>query len=339
MKISSLRFGSHRILSIFALTAAVLAPFGLRAAPGDLFASVHHATSRLSDDAIFQFTPTGGQSTFLAGLKQARGLAFDSSGNLFVATTPVILYGGTVLSSGTIFKVTPDGTPSTFANFDSNFFIEGLAIDSANNVFAAAFFSVPADPNSELINNFHSPADPGLAIGSHSKGSMIFKFTRSGRQSVFAVIDGRCFGLALDADGNLYAAAGDVQTIYKFTSLGRKDTFVGPSAFSVAQFPFGLAFDSSGNLFVSTQGNPGSDAILKFSPAAAENTFATGLSNARALTFDNAGNLFVAELSDVGFVTTGGTILEFAPSGGQTVFATGIGFSFPGGPEFLTFER
>ena len=40
-----------------------------------------------ADHAIFEYTPTGTQSTYASGLDIPRGLAFDSIGNLFAAET------------------------------------------------------------------------------------------------------------------------------------------------------------------------------------------------------------------------------------------------------------
>jgi sugar lactone lactonase YvrE len=90
-----------------------------------------------------------------------------------------------------------------------------------------------------------------------------------------------------------------------------------------------LAFDSGGNLFASTEGDPGNDTILEFTPDGTESTFATALTTPRGLAFDGSGNLFVAEANPV----PDGDILEFAPGGGApSTFASGIDF-----PEFLTF--
>ena len=137
------------------------------------------------------------------------------------------------------------------------------------------------------------------------------------------------FGLALDSAGNLYAAVAEEQTIYKFTTNGTRSVFAVPSAFTENAFPLGLAFDSTGNLFVSTGGDPGNDTILEFTSNGTESTFATGLTNPRALAFDGFGNLFVAESNPA----PDGDILKFAPGGGApTVFASGIDL-----PEFLAF--
>ena len=122
----------------------------------------------------------------------------------------------------------------------------------------------------------------------------------------------------------------DAQTIYEFTPEGTQSVFAGPSAFTENAFPVGLAFDSTGNLFVSTEGDPGNDNILEFTPNGMESIFATGLTNPRGMAFDGSGNLLVAETNPA----PGGDILKFAPGGAETVFASGID-----SPEFLAFGR
>ena len=69
------------------------------------------------------------------------------------------------------------------------------------------------------------------------------------------------------------------QTIYKFAPNGTRTVFVGPGAFADGESPVGLAFDSSGNLFVSieTFTDPGADSIVYFTPTGVKSTFATGL--------------------------------------------------------------
>jgi hypothetical protein len=63
--------------------------------------------------------------------------------------------------------------------------------------------------------------------------------------------------LAFDSAGNLFVAdfgaPGISPSIYKFTSDGTRTVFAGPNAFTDGTGPAGLAFDASGNLFVSTK--------------------------------------------------------------------------------------
>jgi hypothetical protein len=310
MKTSKLLPNPVKILALLLGSCLLILAAGTaHAQTADLFASVNHPNPT-GNGAIFKYTPTGVQSTFVASVVQPRGLAFDCPGNLFVASTDFDNNGNAV---GTIFKVTPGGVVSTVTtNFPNNFMLEDIKFDNNGNLFVFG------------IND----SDPNAA-------STIFKVSPGGGVSTFGTVPGQGFGLAFDSMGNLFAADASDQTIYRFTPAGQRSVFVGPSAFTPVQGPTGLAFNSAGNLFVSTEGNSPNDSILEFTPAGMETTFATGLpNNPRGLAFDSAGNLFVAEIPQ----TTTGDILKFTPTGVETVFAAGIGRpQGNGGPEFLAF--
>jgi DNA-binding beta-propeller fold protein YncE len=253
---------------------------------------------------IFEFTPSGAQSTYASGLDNPRGLAFDSIGNLFATTA----HEADNIEIGRVLKFNLRNKVSTFGSA-AKFFFEGLAIDIAGNVYVMA-------------NDDNSPVGAGT----------IFKFTPSGERIVFGSIPGQGWGLAFDSAGYyLYAADGGDQTIYKFAPDGTRTVFAGPDKFAPGAYPIGLAFDSSGNLFVSTECfcDPGSDTILKFT-AGVPSTFAMGLTFPRGLAFDSSGQyLFVAEAN----AFPAGDILKFPSGGGSyTVFASAFGR-----PEFLTF--
>ena len=257
--------------------------------------------------AIFEYTPTGTQSTYATGLDNPRGLAFDSSGNLFVAH----LKEPDDHVIGRVLKFNLRNHVSTFGSA-VNFQFEGLALDAADNVYVM-----------------------GTDITSPTEAGTIYKFTPDGERIVFGSIPSQSWGLAFDSAGNLYAAEGAVDfgiaMILKFAPDGTRTVFAGPCEFAEGEYPVGLAFDSSGNLFVSieTFGDPGADSIVYFSPTGVKSTFATGLTFPRGLAFDSSGNLFVAEANAI----PDGDILKFPPGGGSpTVFASGFGR-----PEFLTF--
>jgi DNA-binding beta-propeller fold protein YncE len=94
--------------------------------------------------------------------------------------------------------------------------------------------------------------------------------------------------------------------------------------FASTGFPYGLAFDSAGNLFAA---NLLDNTIEKFTPGGVGSVFAsTGLNFPTNLAFDSAGNLFVANNQD-------STIEEFNPGGLGSLFAN-TGLSYPQGLAF-----
>jgi trimeric autotransporter adhesin len=285
------------ILAFWTLTA--------NGAPGDLFASVNGGPGN-GLGFIYKYAPNGVQSTFAPKLSRPRGLAFDSEGNLFVATN----FASNGVYNATILKIAPDGAQNVFGTVPASFFAEGVAIDRLDNVFVMVI----------LPPSF--PAFGGV--------SLIYKFTPDGIRMPFGSLPHATegFGLTFDSMGNLFAADFVAQTIYKFTPDGTRSIFVGPEAFRELGGPIGLAFEHFGNLFVSVSN--GVDAgILKFTPSAVETKFATGIKGPSGLVFDSAGNLFATENP----LFTTGDVLKFTPDGMRTVFASGIV-----GPEFLAME-
>jgi sugar lactone lactonase YvrE len=243
---------------------------------------------------IDEFTPNGVRSTFASGLNSPAGLAFDKSGNLFVADA----------GSGAVYKFTPAGVRTTFALGLSG--PVGLAFDSAGNLFVANF-------------------------GTNS----ILRFTPEGVRTTFVTVQLHPNGgLAFDRAGNLFVTAlsgeDDTGLVYKFTPTGVQTTFA-----SGLQYPFALAFDSRGNLFVADGGfvydTIFGAAVYKFTPSGRRSTVASENHKRhrhnrhrhrqvrvipKGLAIDNADNLFVAD-------EVSGNILKFTPGGVRTTFAAG----------------
>jgi sugar lactone lactonase YvrE len=198
------------LLSLNLLAAGLaisLVPISARAAARNLY--VTNAGTGTTG-TIYKFNIDGSSTIFASGLSNPEGLAFDGSGNLFVADN----------QAGTIFKFTPNGTKSIFASLSSPF---SLVVDGNGNLFASQL---------DLIN-------------SNNQSGMIFKFTSTGTKSTFASGLAEPIGLAVDASNNLFVADFAVGKIFKFTPDGTQSTFTQPNF-----QPSGLAFDGSGNLFV-----------------------------------------------------------------------------------------
>jgi len=150
MKIKQLlKYQSLALVTGLAVFAALLAmPKAVRGQVqgGDLFATVNlGGTYNNGASPLYQYTPqyvppNGTPNIFASALDTPRGLAFDPvSGNLYVAIntnedpsvdSPPI--------QGTILKITPGGFMSTFATGFPVGFLQGLATDSAGNVFVTS---------------------------------------------------------------------------------------------------------------------------------------------------------------------------------------------------------
>lgn len=157
-------------------------------------------------------------------------------------------------------------------------------------------------------------------------------------------------GIAADSSGNLYVAdpGADAERIRKITPAGVTSTLAGSSTYgyvngtgSAAQFynPFGIAVDSSGNVYVADTNN---NAIRKVTPAGVVTTLAgagpylSGAANGTGtaaqfnspygVAVDGSGNVYVADAGNnlIRKITSAGVVTTLAGSvaGG---FANGTG--------------
>jgi dipeptidyl aminopeptidase/acylaminoacyl peptidase len=156
-----------------------------------------------------------------------------------------------------------------------------LALDAAGNLYAA---------------------DPSR----HS----VFKYMPDGTKSSFATELRYPLGLCFDQEGNLFVSDGGAtddtsrRSILKFTPDGKRSTF------ATGISSVGMAFDRSGDLFVS-QG----DSILKFTPEGKKSTFVTSKrANFIDLALDEGGNLFVV---DRGWPVS---VVRITPDGAKSTF-------------------
>jgi len=213
-----------------------------------------------SNASVTMCSQGGGETHFQNAVGFVQGLAFDASGNLYVA-------------AGDVFKLNHDGSRTGYS---------GVGAYGQGDSYGMAF---------DTLGNLYTSNISGMSYNIFWIGKVA---PGGGNATVFAECYGSGIldaplGIAFDAKGNLFVANSGNNTIAEFTPGGNGTVF----ASTGLNHPMGLAFDSTGDLFVSnTDGNN----IMKFTPEGNSTVFAsTGLNNPMGLAFDSAGNLFVAD--------------------------------------------
>ena len=159
---------------------------------------------------------------------------------------------------------------------------------------------------------FSQPAKSGpLLYAVDNATATIYTYDMAGNRSVFTEsAESAQLGLGLDAHGNVYATALIASKVYKFAPDGTS------SIFANLVSPYGLAIDTIGNVFVSSNGTT----VVKYSPDGVGSEFAAGL-HLGSLAFDGNGDLFVGQ------PIQNGDIYKITPSGSMSVFASNEGMN------------
>ncbi len=276
---------------------------------------------------------TTGLSNFATVGSGPDGLAFDKSGNLYVAN----------FFDNTVDKITPGGVVSTFINTGLNG-PKGLAFDSSGNLFVANFnIGEIAEYNSSgalITAGFNATGfagapdqlviDSGNNLYLYTSAGDIYKITPAGAVSTYVSgLSGNAGGLAFDAGGDLFVTDFNNNQVDKVPAGGGSFS-VFASGFNQ---PRDLVIDGSGNLYVSNGNN---NSISKVTSGGSVRTYVSGgpFNYPYALALDAAGNLYV---------TNGGgnTVVKVTPpqsftinEGAATPAITGLAtFTDPAGAE------
>ena len=186
----------------------------------------------------------------------------DSSGNLFIADTnndrirKVDTSGNIITVAGTgTFAFGGDGGLATSAQL---VFPPGVALDSSGNLFIA-------DNGNHRIRKVDSSGNISTVAGTGATAALSGGFSGDGGPATSAQL---LFptGVVVDPSGNLFIADNDNHRIRKVDTSGNISTVAGtgtagfsgdggPATNAQLKFPFGVALDSSGNLFIGDGNN------------------------------------------------------------------------------------
>lgn len=176
-------------------------------------------------------------------------IAIDSDGSLYVADT----------DNHTVRKITPAAVVTTLAG-------QSGSSGTVNGTGAAARFNAPVGIAVDAAKNVYVADDEGRLIRKITPAGVVTTLAGASEESLGADGSGSAArfggvtGLAVDADGNVFAADYNDYTIRKITPAGVVTTVAGAVQVgatvdgpgSDARFggPFGLAIDGAGNLYV-----------------------------------------------------------------------------------------
>ena len=234
-------------------------PYGLaRDAAGNLYVgdTDNHAIRKISREGIVT-TLAGGNKGFsdrdgtVARFNHPHGVAVDQQQNVYVADS----------HNNRIRMVTADGAVSTIAGNGNDGFVDGTCMN--------AEFFVPIGIAMDPAGNLFVGDEGNSSIRKIIPGGEVVTLAGSGKFS-FSDGVGRLAefnapgGIALDAAGNLFVADYFNNCIRKVAPSGavqkiagtlRKGFADGPSAEAQFYYPFGIAVDPAGTVYVGDQFN------------------------------------------------------------------------------------
>ena len=268
---------------------------------------------------------TSGADGTPGSFSEPYGVAIDAAKNVYVADT----------QNNTIRKITPGRVVSTLAGTAKQAgstdgagsaarfnFPVGVAVDGAGNVYVgdSKNFTIRKISAAGVVTTLAgAPFQIGSADGPGSSARFFLPY-----------------GVAVDGAGNVYVADGGNHVIRKIAPDGTVSTLAGAAlqpgyvdgAGGAARFstPFGVAVDTSGNVYVADSGN---HVIRRITPSgvvstvagtpsafgAADGAAATARFNQpRGVALDAAGNIFVADYDNsvIRHISTGGVVTTIA---------------------------
>jgi serine/threonine protein kinase, bacterial len=258
-----------------------------------------------------------------AGFNYPIGIAADANGNLYVGDqlnekvrkiTPASVVT-TLAGSGAVGSADGVGSSATF------YYPTGVAVDPSGNIYVA-------DLGGNTIREVTSGGVVTTVAGDGGSGST------NGTASTATFRSPA--GVAIDKSGNLYITDASNNQIRMVTPGAVVSTFAGSGPQGSADatgtaasfyYPYGIAIDASGNLYVADARN---NKIRKITPAGVVSTlagsgtvgFADGPGTAASFSYpagiavDSTGNLYIADVgnNEIRKVTPAGVVTTVAGS-------------------------
>lgn len=287
------------------------------------------------------FSGDGGQAVD-AALNVPWAIALDASGNLYISDSVnqrlrQVAPGGTIttVAGNSVAGFAGDGGPARSAQFNRP---AGLSIDRQGNIYVA-----------DSMNNRIRKISPAGIISTVA-GNGIQRFSGDGGEALSASFD-IPLDVTADAAGNLWVTDSNSRRVRRValdgtiaTVSGNGGPFAGdggPATGAILNYPYGVAWDRNGNVYLTDTYN---NRVRKIASNGAISTIAgTGtagfsgdggaalkaqLNTPSGISVDSAGNIYIADTYNdrIRRVSPDGTIATVAGSGSTP------GFSGDGGP-------
>ena len=312
----------------------------------------------IAGNGLFEYAGDGGPATS-ASMANPLGVAFDSSGNLYVndfANRRVrkIDTSGTIttVAGNGNFKFAGDGGAATSANLWTP---SSVTVDGAGNLLIV-------DTGNARIRKVSNSGTITTIAGNSNFSNGDFSASGVGGPAVNSTLSNNPVFGVMDAAGNFYFSDTSNSRVLKIDTLGVLTTYAGNGTFTYSgdggpataaglSGPFGLAFDGAGNLYIADANN---NRVRKVDTSGTITTFAGNgtagfsgdggaataavLSNPRAVGVDASGNVYVADSGNnrVRVISPSGSIATIAGNGnaafaGDGGAATSAALNFPAG--------